>query len=128
MRTLDAQPAEDASLPPNESRMIYLAVSFDSEEDVPEALDNRIEAMAAAGPGATEPSSVQYGVGALELAGRTPPFSLHRWRARVGWPSTAAAGPMVSIEVQCWKSMVASTTRSVSPSTGCVSTRMDRLL
>jgi hypothetical protein len=73
MRTLDAQPAEDASLPPNESRMIYLAVSFDSEEDVPEALDNRIEAMAAAGPGATEPSSVQYGVGTLELAGRTPP-------------------------------------------------------
>lgn len=74
MRTLDAQPAEDASLPPNESRMIYLAVSFDSEEDVPEALDNRIEAMAAAGPGATEPSSVQYGVGTLELAGRTPRF------------------------------------------------------
>ncbi len=73
MRTLDAQPAEDASLPPNESRMIYLAVSFDSEEDVPEALDNRIEAMAAAGPGATEPSSVQYGVGTLELAGRTTP-------------------------------------------------------
>ncbi len=73
MRTLDAQPAEDASLPPNESRMIYLAVSFDSEEDVPEALDNRIEAMAAAGPGATEPSSVQYGVGTLEHAARTPP-------------------------------------------------------
>ena len=73
MRTLDAQPAEDASLPPNESRMVYLAVSFDSEEEVPEALNNRIEAMAAAGPGASEPSSIQYGVGTLELAGRTPP-------------------------------------------------------
>ena len=72
-RTLDAQPAEDASLPPNESRMVFLAVSFDSEEDVPEALDNRIEAMAAAGPGASEPSSVRYGVGTLGLAGRTPP-------------------------------------------------------
>ena len=73
MRALDARPAEDASLPPNESRMVFLTVSFDSEEDVPEALDNRIEAMAAAGPGASEPSSVRYGVGTLELAGRTPP-------------------------------------------------------
>jgi len=73
MRTLDAQPAEDTSLPPNESRMVYLTVSFESEEDVPEALANRIEAMAAAGPGATEPTSVEYGVGILELAGHTPP-------------------------------------------------------
>ena len=32
-----------------------------------------MEAMAGAGPGAAEPSSVEYGVGMLELAGRTPP-------------------------------------------------------
>lgn len=60
-----------------------------------------MEAMAGAGPGAAEPSSVEYGVGMLELAGRTPPLSLHRWRVKVGWPSTAAVGPRVSIEVQC---------------------------
>jgi hypothetical protein len=86
VRTLDAQPAEDTSLPPNESRMVFLTVSFDSEEDVPKALDNRIEAMTAADPWATEPSLVKYEAGILELAEHTtlvfsPPLEGEGWLA-----------------------------------------------
>lgn len=39
LRTLDRQPAEDASLSPNEARVLLLTASFESEDDVPDALE-----------------------------------------------------------------------------------------
>jgi hypothetical protein len=60
LRALDTRPVEDTSLPPNESRLLFLQPSFESEAAVPDALDHWIEALAAAGPAATEPSPVSY--------------------------------------------------------------------
>jgi hypothetical protein len=71
---LDLQPAEDASLEPSESRVLLLTASFESEEDVPDALDNQIEVSAPAYPGATEPSTLSYRAGgSVDLSRRTPP-------------------------------------------------------
>jgi hypothetical protein len=73
LRTLEpGHPAEDASLPPNETRVLLLTASFESEDDVPDALDHRIEGMAP-GIGATEPSPFGYLAGTLDLSRRTPP-------------------------------------------------------
>ena len=73
LRTLDRQPAEDASLPPNKSRVLLLTASFESEDDVPDALDNQIDVMTLAYPGATEPSTLSYKAASVNLSRRTPP-------------------------------------------------------
>jgi hypothetical protein len=71
---LDRQPAEDASLEPSESRVLLLTASFESEEDVPGALDNQVDVSAPAYPGATEPSTLSYRAGgSVDLSRRTPP-------------------------------------------------------
>jgi hypothetical protein len=86
IRTLDAQPAENAALPPNQSRIVFLALSFDSEEDVPEALDHRFELKAAANPAATEPSRMSYRAAPVDLWDRevpvfAPPLEGEGWLA-----------------------------------------------
>ncbi len=86
VRTLDAQPAENAALPPNQSRMVFLTVSFASEEDVPEALDHRFELKAAANPAATEPSKMSYRAAPVDIWDRevpvfAPPLEGEGWLA-----------------------------------------------
>ena len=86
VRTLDAQPAKNAVIPPNQSRMVYLTVGFDSEEDVPESLDHRFELKAADGPAATEPSKMSYRAAPVDLWDRevpvfAPPLEGEGWLA-----------------------------------------------
>jgi hypothetical protein len=73
LRTLDVQPVKDASLPPNESRLLYITVIFDSKDAIPDALDHRIELKGADNPGATKPSSLSYKAGHLTLSKDSPP-------------------------------------------------------
>jgi Peptidase family M23 len=86
IRTLDAQPAKNALIPPNQSRMVYLTVGFDSEEDIPESLDHRFELKAAANPAATEPSQMSYRAASVDLWDRevpvfAPPLEGEGWLA-----------------------------------------------
>ena len=73
LRTLDVQPVEDGSLPPNESRLLYITAVFDTEADIPDALDHRIEVKGADNPGATKPSPLSYKAGRLDLSEDPPP-------------------------------------------------------
>src|SRR3954468_13507121 len=54
LRTLDVKPVPDASLQPNEARLLYLTAIFDSEDAIPEALDHQLEVQGADNPGATD--------------------------------------------------------------------------
>jgi hypothetical protein len=86
VRTLDQQPAKNALIPPNQSRMVYLTVGFDSEEDIPESLDHRFELKAADGPAATEPSKMSYRAASVDLWDRevpvfAPPLEGEGWLA-----------------------------------------------
>jgi hypothetical protein len=73
LRTLDVKPVDDASLPPNEARLLYLTAIFDSEDTIPEALDHQLEVQGADNPGATEASSLSYKAGHLALSKDAPP-------------------------------------------------------
>ena len=73
LRTLDVQPVKGASLPPNESRLLYITAAFDTKADVPNALDHRIEAKGANNPGATKPIPLRYKAGHLDLSEDSPP-------------------------------------------------------
>jgi murein DD-endopeptidase MepM/ murein hydrolase activator NlpD len=86
IRTLNAQPAKNAVIPPNQSRMVYLELRFDSEEAIPESLDHRFELKAAANPAATEPSKITYQAASLDLRDRevpdfAPPLKGEGWLA-----------------------------------------------
>jgi murein DD-endopeptidase MepM/ murein hydrolase activator NlpD len=86
IRTLNAQPAKNALIPPNQSRMVFLTVSFNSEEDIPESLDHRFELKAAANPAATEPSKMRYQAASVDLWDRkvpvfAPPLEGEGWLA-----------------------------------------------
>src|SRR5262249_28132286 len=71
--TMNARPAPSLELPPNESRLVLLSLALSSAETVPRTLDHRIEALAAAGPAAKEPSSIRYRLAAFALATRAVP-------------------------------------------------------
>jgi hypothetical protein len=73
LRKLDVQPVKAASLPPNESRLLYITVIFDSKDAIPDALDHRIEAKGADNPGATKPTPLSYKAGHLTLSKDSPP-------------------------------------------------------
>jgi hypothetical protein len=73
LRTLDVQPVKGASLPPNESRLLYITAVFDTRADIPDALDHRLEVEGADNPGATKPSPLSYKAGRLDLSEDPPP-------------------------------------------------------
>jgi hypothetical protein len=73
LRTLDVQPVEGASLPPNESRLLYISAVFDTKADIPDALEHRIEVKGADNPGATKPTPLSYKAGYLPLSKDSPP-------------------------------------------------------
>jgi hypothetical protein len=73
LRTLDVQPVKGGSLPPNESRLLYITVIFDSKDAIPDALDHRIEVKGADNPGATKPTPLSYKAGHLTLSKDSPP-------------------------------------------------------
>ena len=109
VRTLDARPAEDAALPPNQSRMVYLTVSFDSKEDVPEALDHRLELNAADSPAATEPSRIGYRAASVDVWDRevpvfSPPLEGEGWVAVNGCcaPDSVHRGSVQSVNAKLY--------------------------
>ena len=109
VRTLDARPAEDAALPPNQSRMVYLAVGFDSEEDIPEALDHRFELNAADSPAATEPSRIVYRAASVDVWDRevpvfSPPLRGEGWMAVNGCcaPDSVHRGSVQSVNAKLY--------------------------
>jgi hypothetical protein len=85
IRTLNAQLAKNALIPPNQSRMVFLTVSFNSEEDIPESLDHRFELKAAANPAATEPSKMRYQAASVDLWDRKVPVFAPPGGQRLLW-------------------------------------------
>src|SRR5213594_827040 len=84
VRTMNAGPASNLDLPPNESRLVLLSLDFPSAAAVPRRLDHRIEALAAISPAAKVPSSITYRVASLALATRAasvfrPPLEGKGW-------------------------------------------------
>ena len=73
LRTLDVQPVKGASLPPNESRLLYITAIFDKKDAIPDALEHRIEVNGADNPGATKPTPLSYEAGHLTLSKDPPP-------------------------------------------------------
>jgi hypothetical protein len=73
LRTLDVQPVNGGSLPPNESRLLYITAVFDSKDAIPDALEHRIEVNGANNPGATKPTPLSYKAGHLTLSKNSPP-------------------------------------------------------
>ena len=73
LRTMNARPASNLDLPPNESRLLLFSLDFPSAGMVPRLIDHRIEALAAVGPAAKDPSSIKYRLGPVALASRAVP-------------------------------------------------------
>ena len=73
LHTLDARPAAAATLPPNESRILFVNIDFAGPEEMPSGLRHRLEATGAASPAARAPSQIHYPLAPLDLAGRRPP-------------------------------------------------------
>jgi hypothetical protein len=72
LRLLDREPAADAVLPPNASRILLLAVTFDAAEDVPVALAHRIDTLGQSAF-STEVTPSSYVAAGLNLSRQPPP-------------------------------------------------------
>ena len=94
LRLLDREPATDTVLPASGSRVLLLALTFPTHDDVPAALDHRIDLL---GPNvfSNEELAYSYVAGSIDLSRRTPPvlsppLEGEGWIAAEGCCSTAS--------------------------------------
>lgn len=73
LRNLNVDPVENASLASSESRIALITLGFDDADDTPARLVHRLDALAAASPGAREAAPVRYEIAPLDVSRRTPP-------------------------------------------------------
>lgn len=71
MRQLSGGPVEDTSLEPNESMMAFMDLTFDSLDDVPDAVAHRLIGAGAANPGTPEATPMDYLTTPFTLRDRT---------------------------------------------------------
>ncbi|HLH21931.1 MAG TPA: M23 family metallopeptidase [Chloroflexota bacterium] len=73
MTNLDVRPADGTALGPNESRLVFIELTFDDEGEIPAAIAHRFTGTGAANPGAQEPSPLSYVVARWPLDSFRPP-------------------------------------------------------
>jgi hypothetical protein len=83
MALLDAEPAGSAILGANESRIIFVELTFPDERSVPQSLAHHFMGTGATSPAATTPAQMSYIVG---------PWPIRRIRAPVLGPPLRGAG------------------------------------
>ena len=86
MTTLAPRPVENTTIEPDGSRLLFVDLSFDSRDDVPETLIHRFRLLGAANPGSTEPTPLTYtitpfDIGALRPVVVGPPLKGDGWVA-----------------------------------------------
>jgi hypothetical protein len=96
LRVLPSSNAPDAVLPPGESRALLVDLTFDSLDQVPETVVHRLSLTGAAGPPATEPTSISYLAAPFDIDAASPrvispPLRGDNWVAfngccGTGWP------------------------------------------
>ena len=72
MRTLAPRPVDNTRIEPNGSRLLFVNLSFDSRNEVPDTLIHRFRLLGAANPGATEPTPLTYTITPFELGNIRP--------------------------------------------------------
>jgi murein DD-endopeptidase MepM/ murein hydrolase activator NlpD len=109
LHTLDARPAHDAALPPNESRILFVHLDFASAEDVPAGLVHRLQGRGGASPAAREPSALRYTLAPVTLSDRRlpvlgPPLGGDGWVAFNGCCSGGGAhrGAILPVNGRLW--------------------------
>ena len=70
---LSTKPAEDAILDPNESVLVFIELTFDSKDDLPNKIVHRFTGMGADNPGSREPVKISYLFTPWDISRRTPP-------------------------------------------------------
>jgi hypothetical protein len=73
LHTLSARPAEDASLAPSMSKLVFVELAFATRADVPAAIVHRLTGTGGAGPAATTPAAISYLLAPWDLTQLTPP-------------------------------------------------------
>lgn len=73
LRTLIPQPATSAVIDPDVSRLLFIELSFPSGAAVPAAVTARLDLLAAANPGASTPTHMQYRAGRIRISQKPPP-------------------------------------------------------
>lgn len=96
MHRLSTRGVPTADVPPDASRLVFVELAFDAEDDVPAGVAHRIRALAAEHPGATIPRPVEYLAAPFGLAARTavvmgPPLAGGRWLAGNGIDTATGA-------------------------------------
>jgi hypothetical protein len=89
LRTLLPSPATSAVIEPDVSRLLYIELSFRSRAAIPAAVTVRLHLLAAANPGATAATPMQYTVGLVTISQAplpviTPPLAGTGWVAANG--------------------------------------------
>jgi uncharacterized lipoprotein YbaY len=104
LRTLPSSPAPDTKIAAQESRAMLVHLSFDSLADAPKMVLHHAYLRAAANPGTTEPSTVDYLVTPVNISAGTarvisPPVMGTNWVAQngccdVGFPHVPSLSPL----------------------------------
>jgi Peptidase family M23 len=89
LRTLLPAPATSAVIGPDVSRLLFIELSFPSRASVPAAVTLRLHLLAAANPGATTGTPMQYTVGRIRISQAalpviSPPLAGTGWVAANG--------------------------------------------
>ncbi len=72
LHDLASRPAPDPSLAFGAGALAFVALAFDTREQVPDAIVHRLHAQAAPGPASTAPAAVRYLAAPWDLADLTP--------------------------------------------------------
>ncbi|HEU0287304.1 MAG TPA: M23 family metallopeptidase [Nocardioidaceae bacterium] len=72
MRTLAPSPVENTTIEPNGSRLLFVDLTFDSLDEVPQTLIHRFRLLGAANPGSTEPTPLTYTITPFEIGNLRP--------------------------------------------------------
>lgn len=96
LRLLPSAPTDDATIPPQAGRALLVDFTVDSPEDAPKAVLHHIYATGASGPGAQQPTKIDYVVAPFDISAGAPrvigpPVKGDNWIALngcclPGWP------------------------------------------
>jgi hypothetical protein len=89
LRRLPSSPATDTTIPPQESRALFVDFTVDSPERAPKAVVHRLHGTGAINPGSSSPAPIDYLAAPLDVAAATPrvigpPVKGERWVALNG--------------------------------------------
>lgn len=86
--TTQPGPAGSATIAPDTSRLLFVELGFDAPDEIPAALDHRLQVDASADPATDVPTALDYTVGRVEVTGQPvvigPPLEGEDWVAASG--------------------------------------------